>query len=94
MVRTKLTRKNWEDEFNNKLVDWNSPRFIQSNQPVRDVKEFIKTLLEDIVMEQKDKEKMTIDFRLVKEILEFEGRNEESINFVYNVLKDAEAKND
>ena len=50
---TKLTRKNWEDEFNNKLVDWNSPRFIQSNQPVRDVKEFIKQLLEDITEEEK-----------------------------------------
>ena len=45
---TKLTRENWEDEFNNKLVDWNSPRFIQSEQPVRDVKEFIRRLLEDI----------------------------------------------
>jgi len=88
----KLTRENWEDEFNNKLVDWNSPRFIQSNYPVRDVKEFIKQLLEDIVEKQKDKDKqiMTIDFRKVKEILAFEDRNEETINFVYNVLKDAE----
>ena len=53
MVRTKLTRKNWEDEFNNKLVDWNSPRFIQSDTPVRAVKEFIKQLLEDITEEEK-----------------------------------------
>ena len=47
-ITTKLTRENWEDEFNNKLVDWNSPRFIQSNQPVQDVKEFILQLLGDI----------------------------------------------
>lgn len=44
----RLTRENWEDNFNNKLVDWNSPRFFDSNHPVRDVKEFIKRLLEDI----------------------------------------------
>jgi len=50
MVKIKLTRENWEDRFNNKLVDWNNPRFIESsdNQPVRAVKEFIKQLLEDI----------------------------------------------
>jgi len=79
MEKIKLTRENWEDEFNNKLVDWNNPRFIQSNYPVRDVKEFIKQLLEDIVEKQKGKDKnkeiMTIDFRKVKEILEFESRN-------------------
>jgi len=77
MEKIKLTRENWEDEFNNKLVD--CPRFIQSNYPVRDVKEFIKQLLEDIVEKQKGKDKnkeiMTIDFRKVKEILEFESRN-------------------
>jgi len=53
MVKTKLTRENWEDELNNKLVDWNSPRYFQSNRPVRDVKEFIKQLLEDIEEEKK-----------------------------------------
>ena len=37
-------------------------------------------------------ELMVIDFRMVKEILEFEGRNEETINFVHNVLKDAEVE--
>ena len=39
-----------------------------------------------------EEEIMTIDFRTVKEILEFEGRNEETINFVHNVLKDAEVE--
>ena len=52
MVKIKLTKENWEDEFNNKLVDWNSPRFIQSEQPVKDVKEFIRRLLEDIKEEK------------------------------------------
>lgn len=47
-MQTKLTMGNWEDEFNNKLVDWNSPRFIQSKQPVKEVKAFIKRLLADL----------------------------------------------
>ena len=47
-MQTKLTIENWEGEFNNKLVDWNSPRFIQSDQPVKAVKAFIKRLLVDL----------------------------------------------
>ena len=47
-MQTKLTLENWEDEFNNKLVDWNSPRFIQSEHPVKEVKAFIKRLLADL----------------------------------------------
>ena len=47
-MKTKLTKENWEDAFNNELVDWNSPRFIQSVNPVRDTKAFIKRLLDDI----------------------------------------------
>jgi len=54
MARTKLTRENWEEEFNNKLVDWNSPHFIQSNQPVHDVKSFIERLLKDIDEEENE----------------------------------------
>lgn len=45
-----------------------------------------------IYSEQKrlEEEILTIDFGKVKEILRFEGRGEESINFVHNILKDAE----
>ena len=53
MVRTKLTRKNWEKEFDHWLVDWNDRRKFESNNPVRAVKEFIRQLLEDIIEKQK-----------------------------------------
>lgn len=55
--RTKLTKENWENKFDDRLVDWNNPRFIQSNHPVHEVKEFIKQLLEDINEKVKIEEK-------------------------------------
>ena len=59
-MKTKLTRENWGDVFNNELVDWNSPRFIQSVNPVRDTKAFIKRLLDDIPGQMTKEDMITI----------------------------------
>ena len=66
-MKTKLTKENWEDAFNNELVDWNSPRFIQSVNPVRDTKAFIKRLLDDIPgqMTKEDRDIILEMFKIV-----------------------------
>ena len=66
-MKTKLTKENWEDAFNNELVDWNSPRFIHSVNPVRDTKAFITRLLDDIPrqMTKEDRDIILEMFKIV-----------------------------
>ena len=66
----------------------------QYGEPRVEVKITDDARVMDLNQERLEEEILMIDFGKVKEILKFEGRDEESINFVRNVLKDAEVEAD
>ena len=64
----------------------------QYGEPRVEVKITDDVKVVDVEQRWLEEEIMAIDFRIVREILELEGRDEESINFVHNILKDAEVE--
>ena len=55
-MKKKLTKENWEEEFGNRLVDWNSPKYLVEHYymdcQTEAVKEFIRELVDNLTKEK------------------------------------------
>ena len=48
-MKKKLTKENWEEEFGNRLVDWNNPIFLVEHYGADCQSEAVKTFIRELV---------------------------------------------